>query len=59
MAAMSEKPKLTNENAVFSRGNTAVLIRIFLIKGAESMMDFMALLVASDMNVNRIWPRIR
>ena len=43
----------------FSKGNSILLIRIFLIRGAESIMDPMAPDVASDMKVNRVCPKMR
>lgn len=57
--AMSEMAKFKRLNTTFSRGNSILLMRIFLMRGAESMMELMAPDVASLMNVNRVWPRIR
>ena len=49
--ATSDRAKFTSENSTFSTGKTAFSTRTFLMRGAASMMELMAPLVASLMSV--------
>ena len=57
--ATKDTMKFTKANDTFSKGKSALLIRIFLISGAESIIELIAEDVASDMNVNNVCPKIR
>lgn len=57
--AISEIAKFRSANTTFSKGNIIFLIRIFLMSGAESTIDTMALEVASDIKAKSVCPRIR
>lgn len=57
--AIREMAKLRRANITFSSGKSILLIRIFFMSGADSMMEPMAPDVASDMKVNSVCPRIR
>ncbi len=48
--AISENPKLTSENVTFSIGKIALLILIFLISGAASTIEPIAIVVESLIN---------
>ena len=57
--AMREITKFTRVNSTFSRGKMSFSMRIFLIRGAESMMELIALLVESDMREKMVLPKMR
>ena len=57
--AIREMAKFTSWNSIFSRGKINFETRIFLISGADSIMELIAPLVESAMRVNRILPNIR
>ena len=57
--AIREIAKLTNWNSTFSIGKIIFEILIFLIRGADSRIEVMAVLVESDIRANNTLPRIR
>ena len=56
---MSEIAKFTSWNSTFSSGKIIFATRIFLMSGADSRIDVMALLVESAISANRTFPKIR
>lgn len=57
--ATKEIAKLTSAKVAFSIGKSILLMRIFLIREAESMIELIEVEVASETKEKSVCPRIR